>query len=85
MGGADGEVGGIAPGMWVVEGCGGMLLRKVGEKWEKVGTKCPFFTVPLPHFFGGRRWTHSSLCENQLTALTDGKMGTKVIVSDARP
>ena len=38
----NGEIAGIAHGMWVVEGCGGMWLRKMGEmggKWEENGRK----------------------------------------------
>ena len=35
----DGEIAGIAPGMWVVECCGGMWFRKMGAKWQKNGTK----------------------------------------------
>ena len=38
--------------------------------------KYPLFTVPFFLFFGGQRSFHSSLCKNQLTALTDGKMGS---------
>ena len=57
--GGNGEIAGIAHGTWVVEGCGGMRLRtmgqKMGEKWEKNGTKYPFFTAPfLP--FSRRSW-----------------------------
>ena len=49
--GGIGEISGIAHEMWVVEGCGGMRLRKMGQKWEKNGTKYPFFTVPPFPFF----------------------------------
>ena len=52
-----GEISGIAHGMWVVEGCSGMWLRKLGEKckkmrgkWEENGTKSPVFAVPFFQF-----------------------------------
>ena len=58
--GRNGEMAGIAHGVWVVEGCGGMWLGKTGQnrrkmrgKWDKNGTKYPFFTVPFPPFFQG--------------------------------
>ena len=38
-GGGDGEIVGIAHRMSVVEGCGGMPLRKMGQKWDKTGHK----------------------------------------------
>ena len=51
----DGEMAGIAHRMWLVEGCGGMWLKKLGEKWEKNGSKMgrdtPFLTVPFCPFF----------------------------------
>ena len=49
--GGHGEVAGIAHGMWIVEGCGGMRWRKLGPKWEKNGTEYSFFTVPCLPFF----------------------------------
>ena len=56
-------------------GCGGLWLRKMGQKWEKHGTKYPLFTVPcFPFFPKIEDLSHSSLCKNQVTALTDGKM-----------
>ena len=89
-GGNGGEMGGwgmgIAHGMWVVEGCGGMWLRKTGQKgkengkkngrkWEEMGGNTHFslsyFSLFLPEV---EDLPHSSLCKNQLTALTDGKM-----------
>ena len=47
-GGGNGERAVIAYGMWVVEGCGGMWLRK----WEggKNGTKYAFFSPVSPIF-----------------------------------
>ena len=45
---------GIAHGMWVVEGCGGMWLRKMGQKWEENRMSYPFFTVLFSRFSGGR-------------------------------
>ena len=52
-GGGYGEIAVISHGMWVVEGCGGMWLRglgqngrKLGETWEKHGTKYPQSHVP---------------------------------------
>ena len=42
----NGEIAGIAHGMRVVEGCGGMWWRKMGqkmgEKWEKNGINTHF-------------------------------------------
>ena len=49
--GGNGEVAGIAQGMWVVEGCCGMWLRGRGGKWEKNATKYSFFIVPFSPFF----------------------------------
>ena len=70
--GRNGEMVGIAHGTWVVEGGGGVWLRKMGGN----GTKCPFFTVPLsPIFRRSQIFPHNSTCKTQLTALTDGKMG----------
>ena len=62
-GGGFGEILGIAHGMWVVEGCGRMWLRKMRQKWEKNGTK-QWDLLPI-----------FALCKNQLTTLTDEKMG----------
>ena len=44
----NGEMAGMAHGMWVVEGCGRMWLRKmgegdVGEKWDET----PIFYGPM--------------------------------------
>ena len=50
----NGEMAVIAHGMRVVEGCGGMWSRKMGEKWNEIPT---FFTVPLSPYF--RRWNIS--------------------------
>ena len=69
----NGEVAGTAHGMWVVEGCGGMWVRKTGEEGKKNGTTYPFFTVP---FSGGRRSPPTIPFVKQPTALTDGKIGT---------
>ena len=72
----NGEIAGIAHGMWVVEGYGGMWLRKMGGKWEESGTKYPFSSSPnFPIFLKAEDLPLSSLCNNQLTALTDGKKG----------
>ena len=49
--GGNGEMAGIAHMMWVVEGCGGMWLRKMRGKWEKNETRYPFFTVPISPLF----------------------------------
>ena len=77
--GGGGEVAGVAQGMWVAEGCGGMWFVKTGKKWEKWeenGRKYPFFTVPFPLFFLGLKIFNTvPLCKNQLTALTDGNLG----------
>ena len=48
--GRNGKIAVIAHGMWVVEGCGGMWLRKMGETREKNGTNYPFSTVPFSPF-----------------------------------
>ena len=47
--------------------------RKMGEKWDKI----TIFTIfPFsPSFRRSKISPHSPLCENQLTALTDGTMG----------
>ena len=61
-------------------GCGGLRRDVVQENMTKMGengTKCPFFTVSLPPVSRRSKiFPHSSLCKTQLTALTDGKMGT---------
>ena len=83
------EIVGRAHRMCVVEGCGGMRFRKMGQKWQgnrrKMGRKYPFFTVPcfliLPEV---KDLPNNSLCKNQLTALTDGKIGTFVTHSPPR-
>ena len=50
--GGNGTIAVIAHGMWVVEGCGGMWLRKMEENWEgEKWDEKPFFTVPFPPFF----------------------------------
>ena len=45
---------GQSTGMWVVEGCGGMWLRKMGGKWEKnggeMGPNTHFSQSHIPHF-----------------------------------
>ena len=41
----------IAHKMWVVEGCGGMSSKKMGEKREENEIRYPFFTVPFSPFF----------------------------------
>ena len=57
--GADGETWGTAPGMWVVEGCGRMWLRKMGRNWERNGRKWDEQgrkmgrNTHFPHFPGG--------------------------------
>ena len=72
----NGEIVGIAHGMWVVEGCGGMWLRKMGGTWEKNGTKQSFFAVPFSPFFpGSKMFPTIPFVKNQLTALTDRKVG----------
>ena len=49
--------GGLAHGMWVVEGCRGMLLRELG-KWDINGTKMGrttrFSQSHFPQCSGGR-------------------------------
>ena len=50
----NGEIAGIACGMWVVEGCGGMWLRKMGENGRKMGGKwdeIPIFYSPISPIF----------------------------------
>ena len=69
--GRNGEVTGMAHGMRVVEGCGGMWLRKMGQKWDEI----PIYHSPIsPIFPEVEGLSHSSLCKNQLNALTDEKM-----------
>ena len=46
-----GETSGIAHGMWILEGCGGMWLRKMGEKREGGRDEIPIFTAPFVPFF----------------------------------
>ena len=78
-----GGVAGIAQGMWGVEGCGGMWLRKMGhqkgENWEEkgrqMGRNIHFSQSHCPRFSGGRRTSPSRLCKHQPTARADGKLG----------
>ena len=64
-------------------GCGGLWrdaaeeVGQKGRKWEKTGTKYPFFTVPFSPFSRRSKSfpTVSFVKKNQLTALTDGKVG----------
>ena len=49
--------------------CGGMWLRKMGEKWDEL----PTFHNPI--FPEVEDLPHSSLCKHQLTTLTNGKWG----------
>ena len=46
-----------------------MWLRKMGEKWDKK----KIFHIPI--FPEVEDIPYSSLCKNQLSALTNGKMG----------
>ena len=63
---------GVAHRMWVVEGCGGMWLRRMGSKWDEL----PIFHNPtFPISPEVEDLSHSSLCKKQLSALTDRKMG----------
>ena len=75
--GGNGEIAGMAHGMWVVEGCGGMWLKEIGQHGRKMGEKwdgIPIFHSPIsPIFPEVEDLPHSSLCKNQLTAVTDGK------------
>ena len=58
--------------MWVVEGRSGVWLRKMGRKWDKK----PIFHSPISRNLREvEDPSHSSLCKNQLTTLTDGKRG----------
>ena len=87
----DGEIAGMAHRMWVVEGCGGAWLRKMGQKGEENGRKMgdgrkyPFFTVPFPQISRGRRSRQQSLWKSQRTALTDGKTGIVAIHRHSPP
>ena len=45
-----GGLAGIAHGMWVMEGCGGMRLMKMGGKWEK-RDEIPIFHSPILPIF----------------------------------
>ena len=56
--GGNGEMVGIEHEMWVVEGCGGVWLKKMGLKWDKNGgtmgekwDEIPILTVQFPPFF----------------------------------
>ena len=73
------EIAGVAHEMRVVEGCGGMSLRKMGQKREanerKMGQNSYFSEFHFPNSPAGRRSSPRSLCKHQLTALTAGKMG----------
>ena len=60
-GGGDGEIAGIARGMWVVEGRGGMWLRKMGQEWDKNGETPIFHSPMLPIFLKVKDLPHSSL------------------------
>ena len=77
--GGNGELAGIAHGVWVVEGCGVMWSRKMGQNGTTLGEKwheIPIFHSSIsPMFPEVEDPLHSSLCRNQFTALTDGKMG----------
>ena len=67
-----------------MEGCGGVWLRKKGQKQQENGRKMGgkwdkipiFHSPPFPIFPEVKDLPHSPLCENRLTALTDGKMGS---------
>ena len=88
-GGNGGKWGGIGGGGWGNDGhstrdvaCGVLWRdvveengRKMGGKWAKKGTKYSFFNPIFPICSEVEDIPHSSLCKNQLTALTDGKMG----------
>ena len=82
MGG--GGIAGIAHGMWV----GVLWQDKMGSKWEKNGTRYPFFTVaisPFPPIFpGGQRSSPQPLCKNQLTALTDRKITSQRLLDQSK-
>ena len=58
-------------GLWRV-----VVRRKLGQKWDNDGTKYQLFVVTFPPF--SWRWkifTTVPFVKNQLTALTDGKIG----------
>ena len=75
--GENGEIAGIAHKMWVVECCGAMRLGELGQKWEKTGTKHPFFAVPFPPFSRRSKiFPTVPFVRNDLIALTDGKTGS---------
>ena len=56
-----------------------MWFKKMGGKWRKMGEKwdeIPIFHSPIFLIFPEvEELPHNSLHKNQLTALTDGKMG----------
>ena len=82
-GGGGGMGHGMAHRMGVMEGCGRMWLRKMGQKWgkneRKMGEKwdkIPIFHSPIfPIFPEVKDLPLSSLGKNQLRTLTDAKMG----------
>ena len=58
-------------------GCGGMWLRKMGQKMGEKWDKIPSFHSPIfPVVSEVKGLCHSSFCGNQLTALTNRKMAT---------
>ena len=79
--GGNGELAGVAHG---AVGRGGLWRdvveenrRKTGQKWEKNGTRYPFFTVPFsPLFRRSKIFPTVPFVKAQPTALTDGKTGT---------
>ena len=78
-----GVISGIAHGIWVVEGCGGMWLSKLGREWEKNGENNGRTRVRNTHFSqslfshvpGGRRSSPQSPLLKPAHALTNEKMG----------
>ena len=66
------EIAVIAHGMWV---CGGLWQDMVEENGRKIGRNTHFSESHFPHFPGGLPL--NSLCKNQLTALTNRKMGIR--------
>ena len=90
--GGNGEVEGIAHGMGVVEGCGGMRLRKPGQKnatkmgrtmGGKMGRNTHFSQSHLPHFPGHRthRWKNGNHSPTLTAPVTSADAHGKILTA----
>ena len=75
--GGNGEIAGVARGMWVVEGCGGM--RNMGHKWEKVGEKWDemlmFYSPISPLIWRSKTFPSAPFIQISAPHPPDGKLG----------